>query len=592
MAAKLYVIQDNGTVIALAPSGDISISTAGAFTISASFPKLSGNNTWTGAQVWNLGIGNPNWAINGNGDGLSTTSFLALAAFNVTATAINLLGNIELSGAFHATGAVTLDTLLGSASGGTANGFTKFTGPTTTEKTFTLPNSNATLLYSGGPLGTPSSGTLTSLTGLPVATGISGLGTGIATALAINAGSAGAPVLFNGAAGTPSSLVATNATGTAAGLTAGVATILQNARTINGISFNGSANILTDWAVLFGAGNDGAIAGGAGTTTLTRDAYYSNVTLAAGDKLITAGYRVFISGILDITAADARAIQHTASGGMDGGNASGSTAGAIPTQTTNTQGSLAQILRGLAGKTGGNTTGVNGTAGAASSPANGGSGGASGAGGTGVAGSVAGGTTAAGGTITNTNTILRADPNLIKGVTLLTSGSSGASGGSGGGVLGGAGGSGGSGSGGAIACIFAATVNRGAGTPVGVIEYRGGVGGNGGTSPTATAGGGGGSGGGGGGWIHMIVGALTGAIASNALDASGGNGGGGGNGNTTGVGGDGAHGGTGGRITLINISAGTITVLNNTLTADTGTTAGSGTTGGTGGTGVVTRMDL
>lgn len=48
-------------------------------------------------------------------------------------------------------------------------------------------------------------------------------GTGVATALAVNIGSAGAPILFNGAAGTPSSLVGTNITGTAAGLTAGTA---------------------------------------------------------------------------------------------------------------------------------------------------------------------------------------------------------------------------------------------------------------------------------------------------------------------------------------------------------------------------------
>lgn len=34
---------------------------------------------------------------------------------------------------------------LGSDQGGTGNGFTKFTGPTTAEKTFTLPNANATL---------------------------------------------------------------------------------------------------------------------------------------------------------------------------------------------------------------------------------------------------------------------------------------------------------------------------------------------------------------------------------------------------------------------------------------------------------------
>jgi hypothetical protein len=56
--------------------------------------------------------------------------------------------------------------------GGTSNGFTKFTGPATAEKTFTLPNSNETLLYSGGTLGTPASGTLTNCTGLPYNTGI------------------------------------------------------------------------------------------------------------------------------------------------------------------------------------------------------------------------------------------------------------------------------------------------------------------------------------------------------------------------------------------------------------------------------------
>lgn len=49
----------------------------------------------------------------------------------------------------------------------------------------------STILVSGGALGTPSGGTLTNCTGLPVSTGISGLGTGVATALAAGASTGG-----------------------------------------------------------------------------------------------------------------------------------------------------------------------------------------------------------------------------------------------------------------------------------------------------------------------------------------------------------------------------------------------------------------
>ena len=48
----------------------------------------------------------------------------------------------------------------------------------------TSASNGTTPLVSGGALGTPSSGTLTNATGLPVSTGISGLGTGVATFLA------------------------------------------------------------------------------------------------------------------------------------------------------------------------------------------------------------------------------------------------------------------------------------------------------------------------------------------------------------------------------------------------------------------------
>ncbi len=102
-------------------------------------------------------------------------------------------------------------------------------------------------VVNGGALGTPSSGTLTNATGLPVATGISGLGTNVATALAVNVGSAGAFVVNGGALGTPSSGTLTNATGLPvatgiSGLGTNVATALAvNVGTAGAFVVNGGA---------------------------------------------------------------------------------------------------------------------------------------------------------------------------------------------------------------------------------------------------------------------------------------------------------------------------------------------------------------
>jgi hypothetical protein len=71
---------------------------------------------------------------------------------------------------------------------------------------------------------------------------ITGLGTGVATALAVNVGSAGAPVVNGGALGTPASGVATNLTGTASGLTAG--NVTTNANLTGAITSVGNATSL------------------------------------------------------------------------------------------------------------------------------------------------------------------------------------------------------------------------------------------------------------------------------------------------------------------------------------------------------------
>ena len=110
-----------------------------------------------------------------------TGTAAGLTAGNVTTNA-NLTGHVTSTGNAAVLGSFTvaqlntaisdadvqpLDAALTALAAG--SDFVQFTGPATSTKVFTLPDASSMLLYSGGALGTPSSGSLTNATGLPTA---------------------------------------------------------------------------------------------------------------------------------------------------------------------------------------------------------------------------------------------------------------------------------------------------------------------------------------------------------------------------------------------------------------------------------------
>lgn len=364
-------------------------------------------------------------------------------------------------------------------------------------------------------------------------------------------------------------------------VTAGGALIATSA------TINGSPILNQD---IFGDGSDGAATySGAGTTTLTSDKFYTNLSLDTSRVFVPNGFAVFVNGTLTIgSSAYISADGNSSNNGGDasgGGPGSGGTAGAA-LSSNRYFGSLAGTAGGAGGSGGTGaggvgTVGSNGTATTSSlNTTNQASNGATG--GTGGSGGSAGGVGGSGGTAGVLTSSSNIKPrNVVDAIQMLDhdttptltfikggpssggSGGGGAGGGNGGGTTGGGGGGGGAagGNGGTIViCARKISIS----TSSYAIRALGGNGGNGGAGGNGTGSGSSGGGGGGGGnggqggniiviYSQDVAGTLSSKVGQyggnpGSVGAGGSSGGGVGSGGAAGSGGQ--YGGDGIKILL------------------------------------------
>jgi hypothetical protein len=225
-----------------------------------------------------------NLALNGTVNKITMTA-------PATGATLTLADNstFATSGAYSSTFTFTGATTLTFPTSGTVTAL----GNTTTGSGAIVLASSPTLITPA--LGTPSSGVLSGCTGYPVSA-LTGTGTGVLTALAVNVGSAGAFVTFNGALGTPSSGDLTNCTGITptniGGLGAGVATWLGTPSSAN---LAAAVTDETGSGSLVFATSPTLVSPALGTPTSVNLTYGTNLPISTGVDGLGSGVATFLA---------------------------------------------------------------------------------------------------------------------------------------------------------------------------------------------------------------------------------------------------------------------------------------------------------
>lgn len=284
----IFVGNASAVGIARIPSGDLTISNAGVFTIGANVV-----NNAKSAQMNAVTIkGNPTNAL-ANASDYTIQGLTALGSPSSTLDFLLIYDHV----------AGTLKNVTPAALSTASGGITALTGDVTATGPGSVAATLATVNANVGTFGSATQsvqftvngkGLITAaanVTVTPAVGSITGLGTGVATALGVNVGSAGAVVINAGALGTPSSGVATNLTGTASGLTAG--TVTTNANMTGDVTSVGNASTIAANAVTNAKSAQmaaytfkGNVTGSTANATDFTIAGLTNKTVPAGGDLI------------------------------------------------------------------------------------------------------------------------------------------------------------------------------------------------------------------------------------------------------------------------------------------------------------------